>query len=132
VTETTARRPSPRGLILGLILAGVLMSSFYPARRFMALRGETRAQEAVEAALDERIAALTDEAALLSSDAEVERLARDQLGMVRPGEVPFVMARPDRVTTDPVVESPAPTDPPSSRPVVSAWLEAAARALGFG
>lgn len=119
---------SARGAILIIVIGGLLLTSVYPVRRFISMRGETRALEAEGRALDERIAELTQEAALLESDAEVERLARERLGMVRPGEVPFVVAGPDSVSDDPVVESPQ-RRRVSDRPFVSRWWETVRRSL---
>ena len=91
---------------LGLVATGVL-----PVRDFL------ERESAVNAANDQ-LAAVTAENALLSEDVdalyseeEVERIAREQYGFVRPGEVGYVAVLPvddvvevDAVPTGPIVK----------------------------
>jgi hypothetical protein len=71
-----------------------MFSSIYPIRRYFTVRSEIAALHKEERALDGRITALTEQKARFSSDQEVERLARQELAMVRPGEVAFVIVTP--------------------------------------
>ena len=105
MTTTTpvdrAQRPflTPRGAILALLLIGVLFSSVYPIRRYFQVRSSIAQLQYEERALDQRAQQLTKEKALLQSDAEVERIAREELGMARPGEVPFAIIQPSVAPT---------------------------------
>ena len=52
-----------------------------------------------ERALDAETQQLTKQKALLQTDGEVERIARADLNMVRPGEVPFAIIQPSAAPT---------------------------------
>jgi len=82
---------TPRGAILALLLIGVLFSSVYPIRRYFSVRSSITHLINEERALDLKQQQLTQEKALLQTDAEVERIARADLNMVRPGEVAFAI-----------------------------------------
>jgi cell division protein DivIC len=123
---------TPRGFLLLLIVGGLLFSSVYPLRRYFAVRSSIATLRTEERVLQDRIDQLTAERDLLMSEAEVERLAREQLGMVRPGEVPFVIATPHPEAPRPDVVDPggletfAPPDPPSA---LERWMRAVGRAI---
>ena len=85
---------TPRGAILALLLAGVLFSSIYPIRRYFAVRTSITALRHEEHSLDQRQQDLRQQESLLQTDAEVERIARAELNMVRPGEVAFAVIAP--------------------------------------
>lgn len=85
---------TPRGAILALLLVGVLFSSVYPIRRYFAVRSSIAQLQNENRALDRQTQQLTKQKTLLQSDAEVEAIARGELGYARPGEVPFVIIRP--------------------------------------
>jgi cell division protein FtsL len=90
---------TPRGAILALLLVGVLFSSVYPIRRYFQVRSDISQLQHQERALDQQTQQLTQQKTLLQSDAEVERIAREELGMARPGEVPFVIIEPSVAPT---------------------------------
>jgi cell division protein FtsL len=85
---------TPRGAILALLLVGVLFSSVYPIRRYFQVRSSIAQLQHEDRALDQKTQQLTKQKALLQTDAEVERIAREELGYARPGEVPFAIIRP--------------------------------------
>ena len=75
---------------VGLIAAGVL-----PVQQY--LERETQVRDA-QAELDRLVAdnqVLSDEAAALLTEQEIERIAREQYGFVRPGEIGYVVITPD-------------------------------------
>ena len=101
-TGTTIRRrsarPRPRrarltarATILLVVLAGIMFLSVAPARMYFEQRAELAELERQAAALTARNQRLTDRAERLRDAAYLERLARQCLGMVRPGEVAFVV-----------------------------------------
>ncbi|MBI4730234.1 MAG: septum formation initiator family protein [Acidobacteria bacterium] len=67
-----------------------------------------------------RVARLAAEKRRLESDAEVERIARDDLGMVRPGETAFVVAASPRPGAAVPPKGPA----TARRPWYSRWWHA--------
>ena len=75
---------------VGLIAAGVL-----PVQQY--LERETQVRDA-QAELDRLVAdnqVLSDEAAALLTEQEIERIAREQYGFVRPGEIGYVVITPE-------------------------------------
>jgi cell division protein FtsB len=94
--------------VLGLLaLVGFLFAFVYPTRTFLAQRDEiSRARERLDV-LRRATADLEHDTQRLRGDAEVERIAREQYGLVRPGETSYVL----------VPRAPAPTTPePSPSP----------------
>ncbi|HEX6844544.1 MAG TPA: septum formation initiator family protein [Actinomycetota bacterium] len=94
-------RLTPRAAVLFVSVFFVAVLSIAPIRTYLAqqtrldeLRRQAATMEAQNAALRERIADLRDPATL-------ERLARECLGMVRPGEVAFVVIPRGEAPTPP-------------------------------
>jgi len=86
--------------LLGLAVVVVLFAFVYPTRTFLAQRKEVTAAQRRLEVLEESTKALQRDNDRLQSDAEVERRAREDFGMVRPGETPYVL-----------VPAPSPTTP---------------------
>jgi cell division protein FtsB len=107
----TRRLLTHRGIVFTLILAGLLFSSVYPMRRYFAVRSSIASLQQEERRLDRTAAVLATEKQRLLGDEAVERIARDEYGMVRVGEVPFVVIQPGahakKVQRPPVVEDAA-------------------------
>ncbi len=86
---TTATRVSllgPRRLIVVATLAVGAFVLFFPARTLLLQRDRIDALEERATALKSENDRLAQEAARLSDPAEIEALARDRLGVARPGE----------------------------------------------
>jgi cell division protein FtsB len=84
-------RVPPRALALAVLVIALLVASVYPIRTYLSqhaqihtLEQESLILEHANARLDHRIASLHD-------PGELERLARECLGMVKPGEIAFVV-----------------------------------------
>jgi cell division protein FtsL len=90
---------TPRGAILALLLVGVLFSSVYPIRRYFQVRSSIAQLQHENRVLDQRTQQLTKQKALLQTDAEVEQIARGELGYARPGENVFVIIQPSAAPT---------------------------------
>jgi cell division protein FtsB len=110
-SRTPARRmpPSPRvrrrriavsAVLLGLAVVGFLFAFVYPTSTFLQQRAEIGKTEERIARVEEETRRLEADNERLLSDEEVERLAREQYGLVRPGETPFVLV-PDATTETP-------------------------------
>ena len=82
----------------GLAIIGVLFVFVYPTSTFLQQRSEVNAGEQRIAKLEEQTKLLQAQNKLLQGDAEVERIAREQYGLVRPGETPYVIV-PGAATT---------------------------------
>ena len=90
---TTAQRSRPGAFVVVLLLVGlaIVLAGVFPFRQLIAqerLVDNTRAQ--LEALVDgnESLQAQIDS---VQSPAELERIAREQYGMVRPGETSYVV-----------------------------------------
>ena len=86
-------------VLLGLAVVVVLFAFVYPTRTFLSQREEVSAAERRLEVLEESTAALQRDNARLQTDAEVERRAREDFGMVRPGETPYVLVPAPPPTT---------------------------------
>ena len=84
-------RLTARATILLTVVAGFLFLSVAPARMYFEQRAELAELERQAAVLAEGNARLTSRAERLRDPVYLERLARQCLGMVRPGEVAFVV-----------------------------------------
>ena len=85
---------------VGLVVGGLALTGIAPARQALQQRSELAEVEAQIAHLEERNTQLTSRLNRLSDVAYMEKLAREQLGVVRPGESSYV-----------VVPAPAPLRP---------------------
>ena len=98
---TGAKRPaSPRvrrrrsvvvTLMFALLLLGFLFAFVYPTRTYLKQRDQIQASQERLGILQRETTALERDTKRLGGDAEVERIAREQYGLVRPGETPYVL-----------------------------------------
>ncbi len=107
-TPRHKRPPSPRvrrrrivltTVLGGLAVIGVLFVFVYPTSTFLQQRAELNTGEQRIAKLDTQTKLLQAQNKLLQGDAEVERIAREQYGLVRPGETPYVIVPGANTTT---------------------------------
>ncbi|HEX9775969.1 MAG TPA: septum formation initiator family protein [Actinomycetota bacterium] len=107
-------RISPRALVLAVLAFGVLFSAVLPLQRYADVKREVAALNEQLGALEARERALAVEQERLQTDAEIERLAREELGYVRPGEVPFLIVpgkpalKSERVLPEPPARAASP------------------------
>lgn len=86
-------------LVSGLVVVVVLFAFVYPTRTFVQQRKSVTDAERRLEVLEQSTEALRRDNARLQSDAEVERRAREDFGMVRPGETPYVLVPAPPPTT---------------------------------
>lgn len=97
---------------LGLVsVIAVMLIAIAPARQYFAQRAQLEEAETQLAGLRSERVSLQAEAAALATPLEIERRARAELGFVRPGEQPYVIA-PD---PDAATAITPPPSPPSRR-----------------
>ena len=102
-------------LVGGLALVGVLFVAVFPARTYLDQRHQRQEVAAQIKATDAKNKALEQRVRTLNTDAEVERLAREQYNLVRPGEEAYAI-----LPTRPAPPSqPAPQPKPKSG---SSWF----------
>ena len=92
---TLIRRPGVALVtLLFLLLGAAFITQVVPYRQIIdSQRQVTAAQERL-ASLEADNAALQADAAALNTDEEIEKLAREKLGYVRPGETAYVVLDP--------------------------------------
>jgi cell division protein FtsB len=95
--------------ILGLLIGSLALTGLGPVRQAYYQRQSIQEEEARLKALEERNAQLERRLLRLQDPAYMEKLAREQLGVVRPGETSYV-----------VVPRPEPVNPPP-KPVKKNW-----------
>lgn len=86
--------------MFAVLLVGFVVAFVYPTRTYLRQRTELSAAETRLEVLERETKVLEAESARLESDAEIERVAREQYGLIRPGETPYVLVpEPDRAAT---------------------------------
>ena len=94
-----------------VVLVGLLFAFVYPTRTFLDQRAETDKARTQLEVLQSENARLTRESKRLSTDSEIERLARENYGLVKPGERPFVILPAPTTSTLPPAATTAPPAP---------------------
>jgi cell division protein FtsB len=78
-------------LVGGAILVVFLVAGVFPTRTYLHQRDAIAAEEAKVAVLSAENQKLTAKVERLHTDAEIERLAREQYNLVRPGEEAYAI-----------------------------------------
>ncbi len=95
------RRATLLTSLAALAAVGFLFAFVYPTSTYLRQRSQlSRATERL-VRLQQETRRLERESEKLQGDAEVERLAREQYGLVRPGETPYVLVPETPTTTAP-------------------------------
>ena len=105
-------------LVSVISLLGVLLLAGFPARAWIAQRHERERVAASVRDLAAQNRRLEDQARLLQTDAEIERLARKDYNLVRPGEEAFAILPP-------AGPPPAPAPAPAVREPERPWWQRA-------
>lgn len=114
---TLIRRPGVAAVtVLFLLMGAAFLTQVVPYRQIVETQRQVATARAELAALESANAELQADVAALQTDAEIERLAREKLGYVRPGETAYVVLDPPG-TED--VERAEPAPPPLER----TWVE---------
>ena len=92
-TETLPARVrlTSRGAILSLVLVGLLLYLVVPLRTYLAQRDRLSRLERQTVVLERQNARLEREVRLLRDPDYLERIARECLGMVKAGEIGFIV-----------------------------------------
>lgn len=78
-------------VIVLVVLVGVLFVAVFPTRTWWAQRAEMTGASQQLAVLEEQNTLLEQRVGALQSDDEIERLAREQYNLVRPGEEAYAL-----------------------------------------
>lgn len=88
-------RLTGRAAFLALVVCTLVVALAYPMRQYVSQRNEIADQERLAREAKQRVEALRDEKARLQDDAYVQRLAREHLHYVMPGETGYIVIEPD-------------------------------------
>ena len=99
-------------LVVSVVVVGTLGLAVFPARTYVAQRQGLIAAEQRVKVLSEQNRELSSRVQKLNTDAEIERLARQQYNLVRPGEEAYAIL-PQQA---PVAAQPPPGPPAARRP----------------
>jgi cell division protein FtsB len=97
--------------VVSVIVVGVLFLAVFPTRTYVQQRGKLAATEKRVEILSEQNERLAARVRKLNTDEEIERLAREQYSLVRPGEEAYAILPAPR-TEAPTTEAPAKKDDP--------------------
>jgi cell division protein FtsB len=109
------RRTLLTATLLGLALLGLLFVFVYPTRTYLQQHNQISAAQHHLAQLHRDTARLEGQSRQLQTAAAVERIAREQYGLVKPGETPYVIV---------------PTAPPATTPTTAATPPTTTKATG--
>jgi cell division protein FtsB len=84
-------RVTPRAAVLAVIVVALLIYTVVPFKAYLAQRSRLADLERQTQILDRQNAELRKQADRLRDPAYLEQVARECLGMVRPGEIAFVV-----------------------------------------
>jgi len=116
-TVVASRQRLRRLFIAGLVVAGILFTFANPARTWFDQRQEIIAARERNVVLDEQSQELRARAATLRTDEAIERIAREEYGLVKPGEEAFaILPAPGSGPPKPEAKPPPPPR--------SAWRDA--------
>lgn len=105
------------GALVIFLLGAAFLTQVVPYGQILESKRDVETARDVLAQLTEDNATLQADVAALQTDAEIEKLAREKLGYVRPGETAYVVLDPPGT----VDEAPPPTpDAPGEEPT---WVD---------
>jgi len=112
-TEAAPPRKQRWGWVLAVVLLGALaltVSGILPFRQLVSQQRQIERTQDQLTALEQENQTLSEDIEMLGTDAEIERIAREQYGLVKPGEVAYVVVTPRETqiieaAPDPVVLS---------------------------
>ncbi|MCZ6737282.1 MAG: septum formation initiator family protein [Actinobacteria bacterium] len=103
---TLFRRPGAAlATLLFLVMGAAFLTQLVPYRQILDSSRQVSSARAQLAALEVDNELLAADIAALETDEEVEKLAREKLGYVRPGEIAYVVLDPPEELTRPQPET---------------------------
>ena len=88
-------------VLVAMVLVGVLFVAVFPTRTWLGQRHESAAATHQLQVLDSENAKLAARVKALKSDDEIERLAREQYNLVKPGEEAYALLPGPSAATSP-------------------------------
>jgi cell division protein FtsL len=114
-------RPALWTATLALLLGGIaVVSAIIPVRQISEQQSRLQAASSELSSLQQENRVLEAEVEALQTRSEIERLARERLGYVMPGEVPYVVVEPGE---DSATETANTSEPGSTLPPDLPWYQ---------
>lgn len=111
-----------RAAILAAVICVLTLTIAGPVRTYFSQRAEMRQLAEAEAQLRSQIADLEQQRVKLGDPVYIASQARERLGFVMPGEIPYQVQLPNRGALDAAPDGAAPTGPPAGQPwYTSLW-----------
>ncbi len=119
---TVFRRPGAvLATLLFLVMGAAFLTQVVPYRQILDSQRQVNSARAQLAALEEDNEVLAADVAALQTDQEVEKLAREKLGYVRPGETAYIVLDPPAEETRPQPQTDNLVIPPERTWVDALW-----------
>lgn len=114
--ERRSRRPRWRAVMFVTLLVslGLVVSGVLPLQQYLERETQVNAAREQLAALEARNGEISEDVDALLTDQEIERVAREQYGFVRPGEVGYVVIVPENAEAPARNRTPEPVEPVES------------------
>ena len=107
-----------KGAVLLVLAAGLLFLTIAPARQVLRQRAQISDLERSLSSIKNENKSLRDETNRLNTDAYIEEQARLRLGLIKPGEEPYMIVPPKQTTPAPAAGAkPAPKKAAAPKPV---------------
>lgn len=90
--------------VMVVLVAAVLLTNVFPYRKILAQQQQVTEAQQQLGDLQAENERLEGETLALATDSEIERLARENLGYVRPGELAYVVLEPPITDATVIVE----------------------------
>lgn len=123
----TARRPALAIVVVAaIVVIAAMLTNVVPFRQVVAQQTEIATARDQLAGIVAENARLSQQVAALDTPIEIERIARDKLGYVRPGESAFVVIEPEATESAAAADVSAPVvDEPSMLEKIWSYLTGA-------
>lgn len=108
-------------LLASVVFVGVLFAAVFPTRTYLAQRASISHAEKQLEVLGEQNRDLERRAKELQTDSEIERLAREQYNLVKPGEEAYAVLPPPSQAGAPAADTPQPKEEDHRNVLRKAW-----------
>jgi cell division protein FtsL len=109
-----------RALFLIIAVIAILFLTIAPVREFLRQRAEIDDLASELNSVKQQNRELQLETQRLNTDAYIEQQARERLGLIKPGEEPFLLVPPKQVAPKPAVK---PAAKPKPKPKADPWWQ---------
>lgn len=114
------RRLTLKAIFLIMAAAAILFLTIAPAREILRQRAQIDKMSSELDSIRLQNSELKLETQRLNTDAYIEKQARERLGLIKPGEEPFLLVPPKQEPPKPAAKTPV---KPKPKPAVKSWWQ---------